>query len=200
MIKLKWVIFPIVIFFILTSFTACTNSVPTTITSISYHSAKYNMNVQISLGWVGIEGPTNLKFPGIEGLVAFNSWGQTDFWAKAESENNTGGPISFHYSPAVVASQIPGGGAYIALVEEDGPPYIDEKPVEYTGNDLSGLYQSHDWRQDSADEAYFKNFYKGGLDLTLVVACSPNASDQTIAQINDLLKSWRFGKAATTSN
>jgi hypothetical protein len=66
-------------------------------------------------------------------------------------------------------------------------------PDEYTQNDLSGLYQPHDWREDSATYAYFKSFYRHDSWLDLFVACSQNATDDTVDELNDLLQSCRFG-------
>jgi len=52
------------------------------------------------------------------------------------------------------------------------------------------LYQPQDWRQDSA--ATFIQFYKWGRDLRLEISYHPDASDKTVAELNNLLASWRF--------
>ncbi|HEY40585.1 MAG TPA: hypothetical protein G4O18_01855 [Dehalococcoidia bacterium] len=154
-------------------------------------SDKYHIEVELPPGWAAVEGPENLFSLRYEGLVAFNSWGQNDFWARAvdmgSSDKYT---ASIAYSASLVASQIPSGGAYVALVNTDSPPYIDS-PTEYELNDLSGLYQPHDWREVGAS-AYFKTFYRNGSEFQLEIYCHPDASDETLAELNDLLLSWRF--------
>ncbi len=153
----------------------------------SYHSEEGDLTVSLPDGWAAVEGPEYLAKP-FDGQVAFNSWGQANFWASEIRSGN-----SSTYSPGTVISQIPEGGAYVALVRIYGPPRMpDDAPPEYTLNDLSGLIQRHDWREDSGTYAYFKEFYKWGRDLRLEVACRPDASDNTIAELNDLLESWRF--------
>ncbi len=168
---------------------SCSNN--TSAGVLNYTSTRYGIEVKLPFDWAAVEGPQMLSVKTIEGLVSFNSWGQTDFWAKAEEHNNPGG-IGYTYSPEIIARQIPPGGAYIALVSISGPNPLHDKQPEYPRDDLQDLYQPHDWRLDSTTSAYFKNFYKADMSLTLTVACSPNASDETVTQINDLLKSWKF--------
>jgi len=167
----------------------------------NYTSAHYGIEVNLPDGWAASENG-DMGIMHEQGLVSFNSWGQKDFWARAKTTNNPDGSLkSAETSPYIVASQIPRGGAYIALVEISGPPYTPGKiPTEYTLNNLSGLYQPHDWRQDSADSAYIKSFYKAGADMKLVVTCSQNATDDTVNQVNNLLKSWTFVNFSTDTN
>ena len=164
----------------------------------NYTSASYGLEVNLPDGWAAVE-TGDLGIMHEEGLISFNSRGQKDFWARAKTTYNPdGSPKSVESSPAIVASQIPVGGAYIALVATSGPPnFGGEKPTEYALNDLSGLYQPHDWRQDTVAFAYFKGFYKAGTGLTLFVACSQNATDETVSQLNALLKSWKFVNFST---
>jgi hypothetical protein len=158
-----------------------------------FYSDKYYLEVELPPGWAAVEGPENLCSLHYEGQVAFNSWGQNNFWARAVSTGSSGEYTgSIAYSASLVASQIPDGGAYVALVSTDSPPYIGDSPTEYELNDLSGLYQPHDWRQDSASHAYFKTFYRDGSELQLEICCHSDASDETVAELNDLLQSWRF--------
>jgi hypothetical protein len=151
-----------------------------------YHSEEGDLTVGLPDGWAAVEGPEYLARP-FEGQVSFNSWGDNDFWASEVRSGN-----SFTYSPETVISQIPEGEAYVALVRIWGPPSPDDyDPPEYTLDDLNGLCQPHDWRQDSAGAQFFQ-FYKWGRDLRLEIACHPDASDETVAALNDLLASWRF--------
>lgn len=168
--------------------------VSVTISPVLFHIDQFNIEVQLRPGWAAVEGPTSLRIPRSEGLISFNSWGQDDFWAYAIQDNNPDGSVSLHYGPSEVASQVRKGGAYVALVMTSGPPRAigSELPIEYALDDLSGLYQPHDWRQDSATWAYFKAFYRDDSDLTLVIACHTNASDETVDRLNELLKTWRF--------
>jgi hypothetical protein len=152
---------------------------------------EFRLQVQLPEGWVAAEGPERLSITGhTEGQVAFNSWGQEDFWARAV--RLPGSDNSYSYGPEDVMSQIPEGGAYVALVIESGPPNFEQESSDYNLSDLSGLYQPHDWRQDSVTGAQFIPFIKWGQVLELEVACHPNASNETVDQLNKLLQSWRF--------
>jgi hypothetical protein len=153
-----------------------------------YRSDQNYLTVDLPYGWEAAEGPRYLAHP-FEGEVAFNSWGEEGFWTPEIRSGN-----SFTYSPETVVSQVPGGGAYVALVRIGGPPIVnpDSYPTEYALNDLSGLMQPHDWRENSGTSAYFREFYKWGRSLRLEIACRPDASDDTVNALNDLLQSWRF--------
>jgi hypothetical protein len=195
---MRFIIVLIIILVFIISLTACDNGAsiikPSSV-SIgpgNFFAQNYGVEVTLPSGWAAVEGPGNLGIIHEEGLVSFNSWGQRDFWAQAKTTNNPDGSRSIEYGPDIVASRVPDGGAYITLGEISGPPGSSYyTPEEYSRNNLSGLYQMHDWRQDSAS-AYYKEFYKGGAELSLIIACNQNASDETVAQINDLLKSWKF--------
>ena len=124
----------------------------------------------------------------LQGQVAFNSWGEKDFWARAIRTGN-----SSEYSTATVMSQVPEGGVYVALARIQGPPRPPgDNPAEYALTDLSGLFEPHDWRREANQGAQFFQFYKWGRDLSIEIACSPKASGNTVSQLNDLLQSWRF--------
>jgi hypothetical protein len=120
--------------------------------------------------------------------VAFNSWGQKDFWARAIQTDN-----SAEYSNQIVTSQIPDGGAYVVLIRIYAPvtPGSDTPP-EYSLSDLSGLIKLHDWRENSDQGAQSFEFYKWARYLSLGIACSPNASDAIVSSLNNLLQSWKF--------
>jgi hypothetical protein len=153
----------------------------------TFRSDDFYLKVDLPTRWAAAEGPEYLAHP-FEGQVAFNIWGEGGFWAR---EVRTGS--SSTYGPQTVMSQIPEGGAYVALVRIWGPPRPDDyDPTEYNLDDLSELCQPHDWRQDSATDAQFIQFYKWGRDLRLEIACHPGASDETVDELNNLLASWRF--------
>jgi hypothetical protein len=160
-----------------------------------FRSDEFYLEVQLPPGWAAVEGPEFLM-QHLEGQVAFNSWGQKDFWAREVRKVLPDGSIEYsQYGPADVASQIPDGEAYVALVRTFSPPPPPpdyNTPPEYMLDGLSGLYQPHDWRQDSTSYAYFKTFYMRDSWFELVISCNQNASDETVNELNDLLQSWRF--------
>jgi hypothetical protein len=154
----------------------------------AFHSELGHSTVAVRASWGTAEGPESIAITSMVGDVAFNSWGQANYWAHEKVEGD-----SHVYSPGTVMSQIPEGGAYVALVEINGPPVMPgSEPPEYTLNDLSGLITRHDWRQDASASAQFISFYKWGRSLQLEVGCKAGASDATVAALNDLLQSWRF--------
>lgn len=158
-----------------------------------FRSDEFHLQVQLPEGWAATEGPERLTMTAhLNGQVAFNSWGQEDFWARAVRLRGSDNTSSYRYGPEDAMSQIPEGGAYVALVIESGPPGFELEPPEYNHSDLSGLYQPHDWRQDSVTRAQFMPFSKWGQVLELEVACHPDASDKTVDQLNELLQSWKF--------
>jgi len=159
-----------------------------------FRSEKYYLEVQLPDGWAAVEGPEFLMMH-LEGQVAFNSWGQQDFWVRETREEHTDGSVSYTYGkPRDVMSQIPEGGASVLLLRLTGPPPADDyvTPPDTVAGDLGGLWQPHDWRQDSETGAQLKELFKYGRWLQMWVACRPDASDETVAALNDLLESWRF--------
>ncbi len=159
-----------------------------------FRSDELYLEVQLPSGWAAVEGSESLA-EHFYGQVAFNSWGQDDFWAREVLIEKTADHETYRYGPQTVMEQIPKGGAYVALVRIVGPPSlreVSEYPDEYALNDLSGLWQPHDCREDDESVAHFMEFFKWGRDLQLVVACHRKASDRTVAELNDLLQSWRF--------
>jgi len=158
-----------------------------------FRSDEFYLQVDLPTGWVAAEGPEFL-LKSLEGQVAFNSWGQEDLWVREVRTEHPDGTTSYTYRPHDVMSQIPEGGAYISLLRIWGPPPPPEDyepPDEYATSDLSRLNQPHDWRQDTT-AAQFKEFHKWGRYLMVLIACHPDASDETVAHLNDLLQSWRF--------
>jgi len=159
-----------------------------------FRSDELYLEVQLPPGWAAVEGPEGF-LESFHGQVAFNSWGQEDFWAREVLIEKTADHETYRYSTQTVMDQIPKGGAYVALVSISGPQAVAHSispPPEYALNDLSGLWQPHDCREDAESGAQFMEFYKWGRDLRLEVACHCKASDETVAELNDLLQSWRF--------
>ncbi len=154
-----------------------------------FRSQQINVSVELPPGWVAADGPENITLKSLKGVVSFNSWGEPGFWVHERHEGN-----SYTYGPSVVISQMPKGGAYIALIEINGPPPpVGEVPQEYASQDLGGLFMSHDWRKDASAADGSLRFYKWKQWYELQITCSTRASDSTVAGINALLKSWRFG-------
>jgi hypothetical protein len=167
---------------ILSNIISCNDAIPKI--ENNFTAQHYGISVNLPEGWAAAEGPEMIMIQAYDGLIAFNSWGESDFWIY---------PDNISLSPDVITAAIPSGGAYIVLLESDGPP--DEEghtPDEYSRDDLSGLYTEHDWRQDEFPRIYYKEFYKAKTHLMLIIACKKDASDATVAQLNALLKSWRF--------
>ena len=159
-----------------------------------FRSDELYLEVQLPSGWAAVEGPEGF-LESFHGQVAFNSWGQEDFWAREVLIEKTADHETYRYSTQTVMNQIPRGGAYVALVSISGPMSVAHSispPAEYALNDLSGLWQPHDCREDAESGAQFMEFYKWGRDLRLEVCCHPKASDKTVAELNDLLQSWKF--------
>jgi hypothetical protein len=184
----KLIVWPgIILLAVLIVLSGCRGKENTATGNRLFRSEEFYLSVQLPQGWAGAEGPEDLAKP-FEGQVAFNSWGEADFWAREVHSGD-----SSVYSRETVMSQIPDAGAYIALVQviNFNPPGLDS-PEEYILNDLSGLIQPHDWRQDASSVAQFMDFYKWGRYLRLEVGCNAEASDATVAGLNDLLQSWEF--------
>ncbi len=152
----------------------------------NFRSDSYYLTVELPANWAAAEGPVRVASP-FEGLVAFNSWNQRDFWTRAGQDG-----FGNYYGLQTIAEQVPQGGAYVALVRVWGPaPVLGYDIPEYNSNDLEALWTTHDARHDGGK---FIEFYKWGRSLRLEVYCSPNASDTTVAALNALMKSWQFDR------
>lgn len=151
-----------------------------------FRSEQFHLEVRIPSGWGIVEGPEYIAHKSIVGCVAFNSWGHPDFWVLGKTIAN-----SVIYDSSTVMSQIPPGEAYIFLGEILGPPSAH---MEYVSNNLNELLEPQDWRlRDIWDTGFHSyNFYKGGTSFILQIACSPNASEETVANINTILIAWQF--------
>jgi hypothetical protein len=148
-----------------------------------FRSEQYHLTVDLPAGWAAAEGPQLLAKP-YEGLVALNSWGEPGFWATwIETKSVTG--TSYRYDRDAVLSQIPDGGAYVVLIQVEGPGgvWAEAHGPEYERQDLSGVALR------SGSE-----FFKWGRRLRLEVYRHPNASAETLAELDALLASWRFDR------
>ncbi len=151
-----------------------------------FRSDKFYLTVNVPQGWGTAEGLEGLSVLGRHnGQVSFNSWGENGFWAREIQTGN-----SYLYGPDEVMRQIPEGGAYVDLVWYSWPPH--EGVPDYNLDDLSGLWKPHDLRQDTPTSFKRVDFFKWERHLLLGVYCSPLASDTTVAQLNDLLQSWKW--------
>jgi hypothetical protein len=148
-----------------------------------FRSEQYHLTVALPPGWASAEGPQLLAKP-YEGLVAFNNWGEPGFWA-AQVETQTTEGMSYRYDRASVLSQIPDGGAYVVLIQIEGPGgvWAEAYGPEYGQQDLGGL----PLRSGS-------EFFKWGRCLRLEVYRRPNASPETAVELDALLASWRFDR------
>jgi len=105
-----------IITLIIMNLVACNNAVVSKDNHI-FTSNKYYMSIQLPEGWAAAEGPEDIVSTGhLEGQVAFNNWGQANFWAHEIVMTSLVGYTSAEYSEKTVMSQIPAGGAYVVLV------------------------------------------------------------------------------------
>jgi hypothetical protein len=152
-----------------------------------FRSDPSHLKVTLPAGWAAVEGPEELAHP-YTGLVAFNSWNESRFWAPQVTAD--GGSI---YNPESVLGQMPDDGAYIVLMHVSGGPPLppEQYGPEYEQQDLGGLWKEADCR---TRRATYVDFFKWGRVLRLEVYCKPNASDATAAAVSALLASWRFDR------
>jgi hypothetical protein len=156
-----------------------------------FRSETHHLEAGLPESWAASEGPESLT-PHLEGLVAFNSWGQEGFWAR-QVETQTASGLSFSYSPEIILDQIPPGGAYAVLVHiAGGPPLAPEDyGPEYERQDLGDLWAGWDCRETTPFSA---GFYKWGRSLRLEVYCKAGSSDETVSELDQVLDSWRFDR------
>lgn len=155
---------------------------------VPFRSDPFHLALTLPPGWAAAEGPEWLARP-FTGLVAFNSWGATDFWApQVQTESGAS------YSRQSTLSQVPGGQAYVVLIHVSGGPVMDPETYgpEYEREDLGGIWNAGDCRE--AGGATAAEFFKWGRFLRLEVYCQPDASEGTAAEVGDVLASWRFDR------
>jgi hypothetical protein len=153
----------------------------------NYVAPGYPVKVWLPSGWASADNTLLMYHE--EGLVAFNSWGETGFWALPEKKYSDGSG-SVTYSPAIISSRVPPGGAYVSLVWLLTPPAGFELRWPWPPRKLD--YQRHDWRTDASDEAVSLEMERHGKYLYLYIVCKSDASDETVTALNALLASWRF--------
>jgi hypothetical protein len=157
-----------------------------------FHLEALPLQVTLPAGWAVATGPAALG-EGFEGLVAFNNWGAAQEWVPAWPG---GGPPDGGAYTRVW--KLPPGGAYVALLLRDEPPWGPAGPLrDRQERDLAGLWQGEDCRE--VGRTYYKAggtawipFDKWGRQLQLEVYCRGDASDETVAAVDALLSSWRF--------
>ncbi|MBN1139544.1 MAG: hypothetical protein JXM73_23410 [Anaerolineae bacterium] len=159
-----------------------TPAVTLTPTPPTFRSEQYHLTVDLPPGWAAAEGP-QLLAKLFEGLVAFNSWGQPGFWASQVATQTADG-TSYRYDRESVLAQIHDGGAYVVLIQVEGPGGIDAAyGPEYERQDLGGL------SPDTGAE-----FCKWGRRLRLEAYRGPHATAETSAALDAVLASFRFDR------
>ena len=99
-----------------------------------------------------------------------------------------------------------GGISWSSRLDSGGDPFVDICLVDnlhlwvlsYTGSIYkyaanaakSKEYSIESWQVGAS--AYFKTFYINGSELQLEIYCHSDVSDETVTELNDLLRSWRF--------
>ena len=110
------------------------------------------------------------------------------------------GCCSSVFGPATNMAQLPPGGALVILLRDIsgvGEIHAQDEP-EYLGDDLKGLDLGTLWKTrdcrigDRLAGVIRAPFVKQRSFFDLRVYCRPDASDETVAQVNSLLESWRF--------
>lgn len=134
----------------------------------SYYSDQAYLTVALPINWAVSEGYEYLT-KSLEGIVAFNSWNQTDFWAK---EVQTGNTVT--YSLYTIRDQVPDGGAYVVLSRVWGPPLLpDHFPDEYTSTSLDNLLN---WNYISKwSDGQSLQFLKWGRYMQVDIWCNEHA-------------------------
>ena len=154
------------------------------------------VEVSVPPGWGIADEPQGLTVFSHDGELAFNSWGEDEFMVH---EVRTG-CCSSVFGPETNMAQLPAGGALVILLRDIsgmGEVHAQDEP-EYPGDDLKGLdlgtlWQTTDCRiGDRLAGVNRAPFVKQKSFFDLQVYCRPDASDETVAQVNSLLESWRF--------
>ena len=161
-------------------------------TEALFRSDEFHLEISLPPGWAAVEGPQYLAKP-FSGWAAFNSWGEPGFWI-TEVEKKTADGTSYSYNPRDIMERIPEGGAYLVLIDHaGGPPFTEENyGPERVQNDLADLWRDQDCRREGDPIGFtMLNFYKWGRLMRLEVYCARQATDETAAQVNYLLASWR---------
>jgi hypothetical protein len=155
------------------------------ISSRSYYVDQAYLTVDLPTNWAVSEGGEYLAHS-LDGIVAFNSWNQTDFWAKDVQTGNT-----VTYSLFTIRDQVPDGGAYVVLSRVGGPPLPpDHFPDEYTSTSLDSLLNWYDIFEYIGGQSLV--FFKWGRYMQVDIWCNEYASNTTLSELKVLLESWQF--------
>jgi hypothetical protein len=179
---------------VLVACSTVTTAGPTpTIATIHYRSEANQLEVDIPSGWAVAEGPEFLAKP-FEGLLAFNSWGQKDFWVGQE-ETQTDNGIAYTFGNETVLRHIPSDGVYIVLINFAGPYSPPSKyGPEHKQQDLNDLWATKDCREEGA---IVLSFYKWGTNLNLDIYCGSKVSKDLSSRVNQFIQSWSFDRVPT---
>lgn len=162
---------------------------PSNVGGTPFHSDELYLQCTLPSGWAVTEGPVLLAHP-FSGQLAFNSWGEEGFWAKAITTES-----ATRYSPDTVLQQMSEGGVYVVLMEVGGPPRPPEAyDDEYESQPLDDLLQEEDcWRKSEPDVCTMEvSFIKWGRSLEIEIYRNQNASEEVTDELKTLLDSWRF--------
>ena len=151
----------------------------------SHYIDQAYLTVDLPTNWAVSESGKYLTHS-LEGIVAFNSWNQTDFWAKEVQTGN-----SVRYSLSTIRDQVPNGGAYVVLSRVWGPPLLpDLFPDEYTSTSLDSLLNWYDISEYIGGQSLI--FFKWGRYMQVDIWCNEYASNTTLCELKLLLESWQF--------
>jgi hypothetical protein len=160
-----------------------------------FRSDQFHLEVALPPGWAAAEGPTYLAKP-FTGWVAFNSWGEANFWAtEVVTETDQGGQAS--YGPEDVFGQLPRDGAYVVLTHLSGGPFLpaEQYGPEHEGQGLADLWTKSDCREgDTHAGTTVVPFFKWGRRLRLEVYCAPSGASQKFLGYNYWRKQIRLEK------
>jgi hypothetical protein len=152
-----------------------------------FRSDQFPMEIAFPPGWAAAKGPKSLALP-FTGVLAFSSWGESDFWAPAMTEAD---PST--YWPLQVLAQVPSGEAYVVLIADyDYASRAQEYGLEHESRELTSLWEPRDCR--NAGGASWVTFLKWGRLFRLEVYCPSDVSDATAAAVDSLIASWRFDR------
>jgi hypothetical protein len=155
------------------------------ISSRIYYSDQAYLTVDLPTNWAVSEGGEYLTYSFV-GIVAFNSWNQTDFWAKDVQTGN-----SVRYDLFTIKDQVPDGGAYVVLSEVGGPFLPpDQFSDEYASNSLDSLLNWYDIFEYIGGQSF--EFFKWGRYMRVDIWCNEHASNTTLDELKVLLESWQF--------
>ncbi|HEX9617740.1 MAG TPA: hypothetical protein VGA03_10010 [Anaerolineales bacterium] len=151
---------------------------------VQFRSERYHLNVALPSSWAAVEGKESLE-PGFSGWVAFNSWGEEGFWARAAG-----------YTPGSVLDQLPADGAYIVLAVQESEAPEEGYGPEQTEPELETFWTGKGCQEAGEPAGYSPaRFFKWGRLMRLEVICGRRVSEETAGAVTALLESWNFDPA-----